>query len=261
MRFASLGSGSQGNATIVEARDGETVTRVMIDCGFGARELGVRLGRLGLALEDIHAVLVTHEHSDHIAGAFRYALRQNIPVYLTAGTLAEAPRGRHALPELRIIDSHEVFQHGCIEILPFPVPHDAREPVQFVLSDGAHRIGVVTDLGASTPHVERCLNKLDALVLECNHDLDMLARGPYPESLKRRVGGRFGHLDNAASARLVQAIDCSKLQHLVAAHLSEQNNHPDLVRSALSGALGCEAGWIAIANQDEGLPWYEVHTL
>lgn len=254
IRFASLGSGSRGNATVIESGG----TRVLLDCGFGPRDLALRLARLDLSARDISAVLVTHEHSDHIAGAFRFALRQAIPVYLTAGTLAAAPRGRHAMPETVCIDSHVAFVIGGLHVHPFPVPHDAREPVQFVFSDGDVRLGVLTDIGSPTPHVEASLSGVDALVLECNHDLDLLQGSDYPAVLKRRISGRFGHLDNDASAALLATLDRSRLQHVVAAHLSEQNNRPELARRALSGVLGCGEEWIGVADQEEGFGWRQV---
>ena len=138
------------------------------------------------------------------------------------------------------------------------MPHDAREPVQFVLSDGAVRLGVLTDTGQPTPHIAQALSGVDALVLECNHDLDMLMSGPYTAQLKSRIAGRLGHLANAASAELIQAMDCSRLQHLVAAHLSQTNNTPVLARSALAGALGCAPEWIGVATQEDGFPWREI---
>jgi len=140
-------------------------------------------------------------------------------------------------------------------VQPFAVPHDAREPVQFVVGDGARRLGVLTDLGMSTPHVEASLSGCDALVLECNHDLDLLAGSDYPYGLKQRIAGRFGHLHNEASADLLASIDTSKLQHIIAAHLSKQNNTPAKARAALSGALNCSADWIGIADQETGFGW------
>lgn len=251
MRFASLGSGSRGNALLVEAG----ATRLLLDCGFGPRETLSKLARLGLSPDDLSGILVTHEHSDHIAGAFKLAARHRLTVWMTHGTFAAAPQGRGELPRVELIDSHQSFQVRDVVIHPFPVPHDAREPVQFVFSDGRHRLGVVTDLGSSTPHVERMLTGCDALVLECNHDMDMLQRGGYPPHLIRRIAGRFGHLDNAASALLLGALDTSKLQHLIAAHLSQQNNTPSLARTALSAALGCSESWVGIADQEEGFDW------
>lgn len=254
MRFASLGSGSRGNALLVEAGS----TRVLLDCGFGPRETLFRLGRLGCMPETLAGILVTHEHSDHIGGVVKLAARYGLKVWMTHGTLASASTGQAALPGLELIDSHVPLSVGDLELIPFPVPHDAREPVQFVFSDGARRLGVVTDLGCSTPHVERMLSGCDALVLECNHDVDMLRRGHYPPHLQRRIASRFGHLDNTAAAALLGALDTRKLKHLVAAHLSQQNNTPELARSALAGVLGCAASWVGVAGQDEGLAWRDL---
>lgn len=253
-RFASLGSGSRGNAMVVEARG----TRVLLDCGFGPRELSARLARLDLDLGDFAAILVTHEHSDHSAGVFKCARRYGTEVILTHGTLAAMPRDRGALPLLRVIDSHRPFVVGEMEILPFTVPHDAREPVQFVFSDGRNHLGVLTDTGAVTPHIVETLRICDALVLECNHDPGMLANGNYSRMLKQRISGRFGHLDNQAAAALLGELKHSRLRHVVAAHLSEQNNTPQLARAALARALGCSDEWIGVATQEEGFAWREL---
>jgi phosphoribosyl 1,2-cyclic phosphodiesterase len=255
MRFASLGSGSSGNSLVIEARS----TRVLLDCGFGLREVVKRIARLGLLAEQLSGILVTHEHDDHAGGVFRLANKYRIPVWLTHGTFTMSER---YLPsqcnfQVNIIDSHEAFHIGDLHVHPFPVPHDAREPVQFVLGDGQHRLGVLTDTGTSTPHIESMLSKCDGLVLECNHDLDMLMKGPYTWPLKQRVSGRLGHLDNATSAGLLSRLDNSRLKHLLAAHLSAQNNLPHLARNALCTALGCEAEWIGIADQEQGFGWRE----
>ena len=152
-------------------------------------------------------------------------------------------------------DSHDRVPVGDLEVRPFPVPHDAREPVQFVISDGAHRVGVVTDLGTTTRYVEASLSGCDALVLECNHDLDMLERSDYPWPLKQRIAGRFGHLHNEGAAELLAALDNSRLSHIVAAHLSKQNNTPERARNALAGALNCALDWIGVADQSDGFDW------
>ena len=138
------------------------------------------------------------------------------------------------------------------------MPHDARGAAPFVLRVGALRLGVLTDTGSSTPHIEAVLSGCDALVLECNHDLDMLLSGNYPPSLKQRISSKFGHLDNASSADLLSRLDKSRLQHVFAAHLSAQNNTPQLARQALAQAMGCEEDWIGIADQDEGFSWREL---
>lgn len=253
MRFASLGSGSQGNALVVEAGD----TSILLDCGFSTRTAVERLGRLGCAPADLAGVVVTHEHSDHIAGVFKFARRYALPVFLTHGTYAAAPHGT-SLPECRLIDSHTPFTIADLEIHPFPVPHDAREPVQYVFSDGVHHLGVLTDAGSITSHIVDTLRCCDALVLECNHDRELLAASDYPASLKRRISGRFGHLDNEAAASLLRQIDTSRLQHLLAAHLSEQNNRRELAVNALASALNCAAEWIGVASQASGFSWREL---
>ncbi len=249
MRFASLGSGSHGNATIVEAG----ATRLMIDCGFSCKETEKRLQRLDITPDSIDAILVTHEHSDHISGVARYSRRHGTPVWMTPGTDAMHQGGEVA--ELNVFSSHQPFRLGDIEVQPFPVPHDAREPCQFVFSDGQYRLGLLTDVGSITRHMVEALDGLDALILEFNHDSDMLAAGPYPAGLKVRVGGDFGHLSNHQAAELLGRIDLCRLKLLVAAHLSEKNNCPDLAREHLESALdGCPAD-IHVADQQVGIPW------
>ena len=253
MRFASLGSGSRGNALLVEAG----TTRLLIDAGFGPREMSRRLERLGVAADAVDAVLVTHEHSDHIGGVFACARRFDWAVLLTHGTLA-ACRNDGVAVRTTIIDSHESLSVGDICVHPFPVPHDAREPVQFVLADGDRRLAVLTDAGHVTPHMVAMLDDCNALVLECNHDARMLAQGSYPQALKRRIGGLWGHLDNAAAASLLSRIRRSSLRHVVAAHLSEENNCPALAQEVLSAVLDCERDWIGVATQDEGFAWRDL---
>ena len=157
-----------------------------------------------------------------------------------------------------LIQGYTPFSVGDIAIEPYPVPHDAREPAQFVFSDGTRRLGVLTDLGHGTAYIQRCLSGCDALVMECNHDPQLLECSNYPEPLKQRIASRFGHLDNAQAADLVAALDCSRLQHVLAAHLSEANNRPDLARQALAGALGCTQDWIGIADQQGGSGWRQI---
>jgi len=257
VRFASLGSGSGGNALVVEA-DG---TRVMLDCGFGVSETVRRLARIGLDPSDLSCIVVTHEHSDHGDGAFPLAQRFGTPVWLTHGTLAamretDGDLGRDCI--VNLVDASREFGVGGLLIKPFTVPHDAREPVQYVISDGARRLGVLTDTGCSTAHIEDNLSGCDALVLECNHDLDMLMNGDYPPWLKARIAGPHGHLDNATSAALLAALDRRRLAHVIAAHLSQQNNTPALARAALAAALDCEPEWVSVASQDEGFDWREL---
>ena len=254
MRFASLGSGSEGNGLVVDSGG----TRILIDCGFGVRDTKKRLARLGLSPSSLDAILVTHEHADHIGGVPAFAAKYGIPVWATFGTLAVVSERFEGMERVYGFDSHERFAIGALEIQPVTVPHDAREPVQYVIGDGARRVGVLTDIGISTAHVEACLSGCDALVLECNHDLGMLANGDYPPSLKQRIASRFGHLHNEAAAGLLARIDTSRLVHIIAAHLSRENNTPALATVALATALNCASAWIGIANQFTGFDWREM---
>jgi phosphoribosyl 1,2-cyclic phosphodiesterase len=255
LRFASLASGSGGNCLVAQA----DLTRVLVDCGLSLRDTERRLARLGLEPADIDAILVTHEHDDHGGCAFDFAAAHNVLVVLTQGTLRalRAAGKMHDGVRTLFVRAGERAAIGGMEVAPFTVPHDAAEPVQFVLSDGAARLGVVTDIGIGTRHVEQMLSGLDALVLECNYDRDMLWSGAYPRWLKERIGGPFGHLDNRDAARLLGALDRSRLKHIIGAHLSQQNNTPDLARAALAAAIGCEPGWIGLATQDDGFDWRE----
>jgi phosphoribosyl 1,2-cyclic phosphodiesterase len=254
VRFASLGSGSEGNALLVEVQSGATTTRVLLDCGFSAKEVERRLLRLGLGVEALDAILVTHEHSDHIGSALTLARKASIPLYMSWGT-ARAVGADEADVDLHVLWGDEAVAIGDVSVLPYTVPHDAREPLQYVLSDGAGRLGVLTDVGTSTPHISAVLSGCDALVLECNHDVRMLAASRYPQSLKARIGGNQGHLNNEAAAGILASLDRSRLRHLVAAHLSQQNNSPELARAAMGGVLGAAATEVVVASQDDGFDW------
>lgn len=256
MRFASLGSGSAGNALIVEVAQ----TRLMLDCGFSVKETLVRLARLNLEPSDLTGIVITHEHDDHAAGAFKLAAKYQIPVWLTYGTLKMTARyfpAQHDL-QLNVVDSHSAFNISDIHIQPYPVPHDAREPIQCIFTDGQHVLGVLTDVGRSTSHIEEKLSGCDALVLECNHDADLLQAGPYSWSLKKRVGGDWGHLENSETASLLAKLDNRRLKHLVAAHISAKNNTPQLAKAALAGVLGCDVDWVGVADQLFGFDWLEI---
>ncbi len=200
--------------------------------------------------------MVTHEHGDHINGVGPLARRYNIPVWMTPGTARHPRLG--VLPQQQLFNSHATFAIDALELAPYPVPHDAREPVQFVFGDGQRRLGILTDVGCWTPHIESQLSGCDALLLECNHDSEMLHGGGYPASLKQRVGGRHGHLSNVQSAKLLSTLDRSRLQHLVAAHLSAENNRPALAQQALAEVMNCSLDRIGVADQDAGLMWREI---
>jgi len=254
LRFRNLGSGSSGNATIVEARGSIHVHRLMVDCGLGLRQLDQRLQRAGLSATDIDAIFVTHEHSDHIGCARAFALRHGIPVWMSYGTHAGA-REQDFGDLLHLARDGTPIELGELQILPFTVPHDAREPLQLRCTDGDRSLGILTDLGHATDHVLTQLAQCQALMLECNHDADMLAHGAYPPFLKKRVGGDHGHLSNAAAGEIARALQHSGLGTVIAAHLSHQNNRPELAQAALAEALGCTPADIGVADQVLGTDW------
>ena len=254
LRFKSLGSGSAGNATVVQGRAGTGLTHLLVDCGLGIGPLDTRLRRAGMMADQIDAIFITHEHGDHIGCARQLALRERIPVWMSQGTyLAIGAPDMDGL--LRIAHDAVAIDIGALQVMPFTVPHDAREPLQLTCTDGASRLGVLTDLGHATAHVMNHLTGCQTLLLECNHDTEMLAASGYPLFLKRRVSGAHGHLANAAAAAIAGAMRPLGLRQVMAAHLSAQNNQPALVREALAQALDCDAAEIHVADAATGSSW------
>ena len=262
MRFCSLGSGSGGNATLIEASQGITSTTLLVDCGFSLRELSRRLARAGRRPEDIAAIFVTHEHGDHVGCALGLAQRYRIPLWISRGTWRAICRGSQAalaetLPPalLHLARDGERVELGDLFIQPLAVPHDAEEPLQLSCGDGARRLAVLTDLGSPTPKLLAELQGCDGLLLECNHDEAMLHASRYPASLKRRILGSHGHLSNAAAAQILDQCRHAGLQRVAAAHLSAENNRPELARAALAAVLGANPAEILVADQALGLDW------
>jgi len=251
VRFASLGSGSKGNATLVQAGD----TLVMVDCGFSLRETTRRMARLGVEPGQLDAVLVTHEHSDHCAGVARLSRNHGVPVYLSHGTAASGRcDGSH---ELRRFNSGACFEVGELAVQAVSVPHDAAEPCQYRLGWGGRSLGLLTDLGCITPHVLDHYSECHSLLLEFNHDSQMLQAGAYPPALKRRVGGDWGHLNNGQAAQFLSQIDAASLRHLVVAHISENNNSRELAEQALATVLQSMKS-VVWAAQADGFDWLSV---
>lgn len=257
LKFASLGSGSKGNATLVECSD----TLVMVDCGFSVRETRRRLQRLGRTLEDVAAILVTHEHGDHISGVMPLARSAGIPVYMSKGTALAVSGSRHSTANVHIetINAGQGFALQALQVLPVAVSHDAQEPCQFrFTSENCRHLGVLSDLGEVTPGVIAAFSRCHALMLESNHDPGMLENGPYPWSLKQRVAGARGHLSNQQAAAMAASLDKARLQHLVLSHLSEQNNSPAHVRAAFAAGGHENVDALAIASQHSGFDWLEI---
>ncbi|MGH9363118.1 MAG: MBL fold metallo-hydrolase [Thermoanaerobaculia bacterium] len=257
MRVAVLGSGSGGNAVVVEGGG----RRILIDAGFSCREIERRLELVGLAGSDLHALVLTHEHVDHCRGAERFAARHGLPVYATAGTLEGAPFAEEGGPAVVLIRSGEPCEAAGFRLEAFAVPHDAREPIGLVVEDGEGcRFGLVADLGSRSQLAWGRLRDLDVLLLETNHDLDMLRNGPYPWPLKQRVAGRHGHLSNGDAADGLPELLCDRLRWVALYHLSRANNLPALAAAVVAEALaraGSRAE-VAVTCQEHPTPWMEV---
>ena len=234
VRVVALGSGSSGNATVVSfgARN------VLVDAGLSARELSARLTATGVAPGTLTAILLTHEHHDHARGLERFAFKHKVPVFTTPETLAALNLAPRHLGAWHPFDPGVSFDAGGVTVDPFTVPHDAANPVGFVLESGGIRIGIATDLGHATTLVVERLRGCHVLVVEANHDDDMLVRGPYPWALKQRIGGRLGHLSNEEAATLIATAADADCQAVILAHLSENNNTAALARRAVASALG-----------------------
>lgn len=250
MRLASLGSGSRGNAIVVESDD----VCILVDCGFALGRTVEALAALGREASDLSAVLVTHEHSDHIQGVAALAREFDLPVFMTAGTARVMDAD--TIERLEIVTADREWRLGPLWICPVPVPHDAREPVQFILSDASARLGLLTDVGHISRHVQMLYADCDAMFLECNHDRELLWRGPYPAMVKERIAGILGHLSNAQAAEFLAGLTGGPLRQLVIGHISETNNREELVRTSLTRA-GVDLP-ATLAVQGEVMDWIEL---
>ena len=255
MRFCSLGSGSGGNATLIEASQGITSTQVLVDCGFSLRELTRRLLRVGTTPSDLTAVFITHEHGDHAGCALTLARQYRVPIVTSRGTWRAIGQADFDPALLRFARDGESVSLGDISLKPFAVPHDANEPLQLCAGDGEYSFGMITDIGSVTPSVVLSLQGCAALLLEFNHDEALLRASSYPNGLKRRILGSHGHLSNDSAALLLRQCLHPGLQHVVAAHLSARNNTPSLAAAAVADVLGIAAIDVAVASQGEGIDW------
>ena len=277
LRYKNLSSGSTGNATLVEAsNDFGKPSRVLIDCGMRLSRLLELMAIAEVSPSEIDAIFITHEHSDHIGCVAQLASRYNIPVWASSGThtalqemqaklRAKRPTHSQLLPTVagfeslvRIATDLCPISVGDLQLTPFTVPHDAREPLQLTCSDGDAKLGILTDLGHASRHVLEQLAGCNALMLESNHDTEMLSNSKYPAFLKTRVGGDFGHLSNTQAAEIVSNVMHDKLRHVSAAHLRQQNNRPELAQQAISAVLGCKPAEVLAASHEFGTPWMMV---
>ena len=253
MEFCSLGSGSSGNSFIV--KNNQTI--LMVDCGFGLKETIDRLERYQIKPNQISAILLTHEHEDHIKGAFSLANKFQIPIYLSYGTYQMCQKkinDRYQI-NFELIRNFDSFMIENVLVSPIPVPHDAREPCQFRFDCQDKSIAIITDLGKITKHVVEKLSKVNLLVLEFNHDEKMLNSSDYPDSLKKRINGHYGHLENKESLKLLESINHLDLQWVIAAHLSEKNNHIALVKKMIFEIVDKKNSNVGIIDQELGLEW------
>jgi phosphoribosyl 1,2-cyclic phosphodiesterase len=251
MRIASLGSGSKGNATLVQHLE----TTILVDNGFSLRRFKQRLERFEVEPDAIDAVLLTHEHGDHSSGVERLCANYALPLWTAVGTARAALTPQF---EYHRLVAGQPVSIGAIEVLPVTVPHDANEPLQFIFQqvDSGKRLGILTDTGHITSHIVDAFSHLDALLLEFNYDATMLAGGPYPDYLKERVGGNHGHLSNDQSLELLRRVDTSCLNYLIAAHISEKNNTADIVDRLVRELDNVPAP--ILANQDTGFDWITI---
>lgn len=257
LQVASLGSGSGGNSTLIRS----ATTTLLLDCGFTLKETVARLATLGLTLDDLDAILVSHEHSDHVRGLGPIARKCSASVWITHGSY-DAWRDKK-INRVHFCTAHQPFTVGDISIDPFPTPHDAAESCQYVFSlpgaGDADTINFValTDLGVCTPHIMDKLKTANALLIECNYDLEMLRNGPYPPSLQSRIRSRFGHLGNQQSAELLAQIDHPLLGTILLGHLSERNNTPQLALETVSAHIE-NAARVHVLDQHAASRWFDI---
>ncbi len=250
LKFSILSSGSGGNSVYIEA-DGK---RILIDAGLSEKKLSQRMAHIDRSLNGLDAVFATHEHTDHIRGMGPLLRKHQLSLYTTEGTYKRACHSLGKLPGFTPIRAGQPVEFGELIVEPYATPHDAEESVAFVIHYRGLRLGIATDLGKVTAEVTSKLQKLDALLIESNHDVDMLDAGPYPWVTKRRIKSDVGHLSNEACGEILSSVKHSGLRLVVLMHMSETNNHPELARITAHQALGQDTPEMIIAEQNHPTP-------
>ena len=253
MKFCSLGSGSSGNSYLVS----KNYTNIIVDCGFSLSELEGRMSQKEIKPSEITAIFLTHEHDDHSKGAFALAEKYNKPIYLTYGTFKMCQKRIKKSYNLtiNIISPLDSLELDDFMVNVIPVPHDAREPVQFKFESEKTTLAIVTDLGFGNKELINSIQNINALILESNHDKNLLNKSRYPKNLKDRIRSNYGHLSNEESLEILKKINLDNLKWLGAAHLSKENNSPELVKDAWKKVYSDQ---INIIDPDFGMPWVSI---
>ena len=251
MYFCNLGSGSKGNSTFIQSNG----SGILIDQGFSGKNVVERLNKVDIDPKEVQAIVISHEHSDHIKGTGIFARRFDVPVYITKETASSIKDGFFKKVNLKYFNSGDDFRIGNLNLHAFHIPHDASDPVGFICSDGNKKVAIATDIGDVRNAVTHYVSDLDLLFLESNHDRDMLENGPYPLYLKQRIKSRVGHLSNRQSLEFLNIVRTQNpnLKHLILGHLSEKNNHIDRVKRLFddNASQKAENYTIDIASQDK----------
>lgn len=253
MKFCSLGSGSSGNSYFVSKNN----TNILVDCGFSISEMESRMSQREIKPLEITAIFVTHEHEDHSKGVFALAEKYNKPIYLTYGTLKMCQKRIKKSYNLtiNIISPLDTLDIDDFMIIAIPVPHDAREPVQFKFESEKTSLAIITDLGFGNKELINSIQHIDALILESNHDVNLLNQSRYPKNLKERIRSNYGHLSNEESLEILKKINLDNLKWLGAAHLSKENNSPELVKDLWKKVFKDK---INIIDPDCGMSWVSI---
>ena len=256
MKFCVLGSGSRGNSIYVESG----ATAILVDGGFSGKEIASRLARIGRDIDCLKAIFVTHEHHDHISGVGVVSRRSRLPVFANEGTYRGAGKTLTKLFKQAEFETGEPIDFDGLRVRSFAISHDTADPVGFVIEDGKVRLGICTDTGISTRLISRRLSNCDGLVVEFNHDPEMLKNGPYPQSLKQRVKSSEGHLSNSDGAGLLSSVINDNLRHIVLAHLSETNNLPGIAYKEAEKVVRdrLELSVLAISEQQQPTGLFEL---